>query len=252
MGSIQPPPSPGTARPIGLASTTDPAGREPELQALVERLRGQLDSQSAALQAVISLIHELPLPCLVTDQAGRCLDGNPAFLRSLETNTLQLATGRVRFEDPALQQEWETALVETHVTGIGRNVQIALADGICWIVHLRPWQQLDALNPVNDPRLILAVFETKLPDLQAIADQAIVTARLTQAELQVLAGLLKGLPAKSIAGRRGASVNTVRSQIMAILEKTGFRSQKELMASFGNSSFSTSVDSQHPDSGASY
>jgi DNA-binding CsgD family transcriptional regulator len=82
------------------------------------------------------------------------------------------------------------------------------------------------------------VFEAKLPDLQAIADQAIVTARLTHAELQVLAGLLKGLPAKAIAGKRNASVNTVRSQIMAILEKTGFRSQKELIASFGNSSFS--------------
>ncbi len=48
--------------------------------------------------------------------------------------------------------------------------------------------------------------------------------------------MLKGLPAKAIAGLRGASVNTVRSQIMAILEKTGFRSQKELIATFGHSS----------------
>ena len=218
-------------------------GAEPDLQRLIEQLRGQVDSQSAALQAVISLIHELPLPCLVTDQVGRCLDGNQAFLRSLETQALQLATGRVRFEDPARQQVWETALMETHVTGLGRAVHIARDDGIAWNIHLRPWQALDALGATQEARLILAVFEAKLPDLQAIADQAIVTARLTHAELQVLAGLLKGLPAKAIAGKRNASVNTVRSQIMAILEKTGFRSQKELIASFGNSSFSPSLDS---------
>jgi DNA-binding CsgD family transcriptional regulator len=168
---------------------------------------------------------------------------NQAFLRSLENQSLQLATGRVRFEDPARQQVWETALMETHVTGLGRAVHIARDDGIAWNVHLRPRQALDALGAAQEARLILAVFEAKLPDLQAIADQAIVTARLTHAELQVLAGLLKGLPAKAIAGKRNASVNTVRSQIMAILEKTGFRSQKELIASFGNSSFSPSLDS---------
>jgi DNA-binding NarL/FixJ family response regulator len=67
------------------------------------------------------------------------------------------------------------------------------------------------------------------------------TARLTRAEVEVLAGLLKGLPAKAIASRRSASVNTVRTQIVSILEKTGYNSQKELMASFSHSVLPDSV-----------
>jgi DNA-binding NarL/FixJ family response regulator len=68
-----------------------------------------------------------------------------------------------------------------------------------------------------------------------------VKARLTRAEVEVLAGLLKGLPAKTIATRRSASVNTVRSQIVAILDKTGYNSQKELIASFGASALPDSA-----------
>ena len=61
------------------------------------------------------------------------------------------------------------------------------------------------------------------------------------AEVDVLSGLLQGYTAKVIAKSRGASVNTVRSQIMAILGKTGHRSQKELIAAFGASSFDPSA-----------
>lgn len=57
---------------------------------------------------------------------------------------------------------------------------------------------------------------------------------LTKAELEVLASLLRGQTAKVIARTRGASLNTVRSQITAILAKTGRHTQKELIAAFGN------------------
>ena len=56
-------------------------------------------------------------------------------------------------------------------------------------------------------------------------------ARLTPAEDEILSAMLQGLPAKAIAVRRGASFNTVRSQIVAILDKTGHHSQRELIAS---------------------
>lgn len=59
-------------------------------------------------------------------------------------------------------------------------------------------------------------------------------APLTKAELEVLASLLRGQTAKVIARTRGASLNTVRSQITAILGKTGRHTQKELIAAFSN------------------
>lgn len=61
-------------------------------------------------------------------------------------------------------------------------------------------------------------------------------ARLTPAEAEILSAMLQGLPAKAIAIRRGASFNTVRSQIVAILDKTGHHSQRELIASMKTAS----------------
>jgi DNA-binding CsgD family transcriptional regulator len=70
----------------------------------------------------------------------------------------------------------------------------------------------------------------------AEAQPAIVPAcePLTKAELEVLGSLLRGQTAKEIARSRGASLNTVRSQITSILGKTGRHTQKELIAAFGN------------------
>jgi DNA-binding CsgD family transcriptional regulator len=238
MASIHPPPAPLPGTPVELGRVAGAPG-EPELRQVVAQLRARLDQQTAALHMAATLLQELALACLVTDQAGRCLDANHAFMRSLETGAMQLATGRVRFDDPALQAAWESGLLETHVTGIGRTVALTPREGPGWQVHLRPWSPLDAVTEVPDRRMILALFEPQAAPILTDADREAATARLTQAELQVLASLLKGLPAKAIAGLRGASVNTVRSQIMAILEKTGFRSQKELIATFGHSSLET-------------
>jgi DNA-binding CsgD family transcriptional regulator len=212
---------------------------EPDLRRIIAQLRARLDHQAHALQMAAALLQELPLACLVTDQAGRCLDGNQVLMQMLGAGAMQLATGRVRFDDPEAQREWEEGLVETHVTGLGRTLQIAPRDGPAWRIHLRPWYAPEGLEDAADPRLMLAVFEPQPQAVAAAPDHSASTARLTQAELQVLASLLKGLPAKGIAALRGASVNTVRSQIMTILEKTGFRSQKELIATFGHSGLET-------------
>jgi DNA-binding CsgD family transcriptional regulator len=84
--------------------------------------------------------------------------------------------------------------------------------------------------------MILVVFD-ELPALQPPNARDVAgVAGLTRAEFEVMASLLQGLPAKAIAARRSAAVNTVRSQISTILQKTGHNSQKELIASFGNSS----------------
>jgi len=95
-------------------------------------------------------------------------------------------------------------------------------------------------------RLVYALRGQLLAHLQALALRHHVVTRTADSVYRleadaycvhdlVMSGLLKGWPAKVIASHRSASVNTVRSQIVAILEKTGFKTQKELMACFSNS-----------------
>ncbi len=59
---------------------------------------------------------------------------------------------------------------------------------------------------------------------------------LTTAEAEVAIELCAGLTAEVVAARRGTSVTTVRSQVRAVLEKTAFKSLRELthaLAQFG-------------------
>lgn len=208
-------------------------------------LRERFEAQRAAARRAGELFDALPAACIVTDSAGRCLQATAAFRTQTGHGGFHLATGRVRFDAPQLQQLWETALAEAYLTGLPQSLRLAVSATQGWQVHLKPWLPEEAPDG-PDMRLILASFQEA--SAQALLDPAALAgaARLTQAELDVLSSLLKGLPAKAIAGQRGASVNTVRSQIMAILEKTGFRSQKELIASFGASSFEHSATSYAP------
>ena len=201
----------------------------------------KLDQASAAVQSATHILQHLPSPCLVTDHAGRCMEANGAFSQALEPLAMRLATGRVRFTDPNQQSRWETALFETHATALEQTMQFVAANGKPWSARLVPWHSPVQKCDSPDKKLILAIFEEAVPQGVVEPGSMASTARLTRAEAEVLAGLLKGLPAKAIASYRSASVNTVRTQIVAILEKTGFNSQKELMASFSNSTLPESV-----------
>lgn len=188
----------------------------------------------------VEMLRALPVPCLFTDQAGRCIERNEAFDRAVDLLSIRLLVGRVRFADPQLHQMWETGLAETHATAVGQSFPAHGGDGRPWRVHLIPLHSVIQRNNNFDNKMILVVFERKDQDLQPVVESLTSGAHLTPAELDVAAGLLQGLPAKVIARQRGASVHTVRSQIMAILEKTGHRSQRELMAAFGASAFGPS------------
>jgi DNA-binding CsgD family transcriptional regulator len=204
-------------------------------------MRANLARHTGALQTATQVLKLLPTPCLFTDEAGRCIESNDAFGQSMDALSLRLMTGRVRFAQSEVQGRWETALFETRATALGRTLLVGAPSGRQWKVHLIPWQSPAQAGDAFDRNLILAVFDEKVLEVQAQPGPASFKSRLTRAEVEVLAGLLKGLPAKAIATRRSASVNTVRSQIVAILDKTGYNSQKELIASFGASALPDSA-----------
>jgi DNA-binding CsgD family transcriptional regulator len=219
-------------------------------------IAAKLERQSAAVQSAMAMMKSLPTPCLLTDNAGRCLEANDAFSVALESLSMRLVTGRVRFTRSDLQAKWESALFETHTTALPATMVFADMGGRQWKARLLPWhppvEQHDNLNR----KMIVALFSEMAvqPHPMPAPGSMAATARLTRAEVEVLAGLLKGLPAKAIATRRSASVNTVRTQIVSILEKTGYNSQKELMASFSHSVlpdsvFVSSIHESHPPNG---
>jgi len=200
--------------------------------------RKQLSTKTSALN-MAGLLQALPFPCLLTDEAGRNLDCNAAFASLMAMLSIKTVTGRVRFEEPVLQMRWQAALAQVQETGpVKPPVLAASAGGRHWKFNLIALHTVLDTDVAAHSRQILVVCEEQAA--ASTADAVAKAGRLTKAEQGVLGGLLQGQTAKAIARERGASVNTVRSQITAILQKTGRNTQKELIASFGASSFGAS------------
>lgn len=207
------------------------------------RLRMNLQQAPQAGAGNLDLLRALPTPWMLTDHAGRCIEANAALQSLAASLDFRLVLGRLRFGLADTQARWERALFETHGTALGRAVTLTGAANAAegWCAHLIPWQGLSRDTDGAGAKLIIALFErvaaTPVPDARLLE----LKARLTRAELEVFGALLQGSSAKTIARQRGASFNTIRSQIMRILGKTGHHSQRELIASFGVSSLPDSV-----------
>jgi DNA-binding CsgD family transcriptional regulator len=94
---------------------------------------------------------------------------------------------------------------------------------MCSLWHLRPEQTQGAFGP--QPAALLTVHADTPVDalwLGAMFD-------LTPAEATVAAALMSGLDVKQIADANRRSVHTVRSQLRAVLQKTGARRQVDLV-----------------------
>jgi DNA-binding CsgD family transcriptional regulator len=185
------------------------------------------------VQVASEVIGAFPFPCALVDRLGRCVDRNEAFDRTLAVLPVSLAVGRIRFSHAEWQSLWEDALAQTCDTAAPVTLKLDSDPFRPWTVHLSPLRGVLAAPGRAQPA-VLVVVQGRAP-LAAI--QVRNQARLTQAENEVLGALLRGRSAKVIANARGASVNTVRAQIMSILNKTGAGSQKELIA---DSAFSDS------------
>jgi len=192
----------------------------------------QLALRLPTVASAVQLARIVPRPCLLTDEEGRCIVQNDAFGRVLEATPGAIRGGRVVFDDPFLQDSWQQALQEARITSATQSLLATTSTAQEWMGHVVPFSCVS--SPVHGvPRhLMFAMFE-RSAGTGVRTHPVAGSSPLTKAELEVLESVLLGQTAKVIASTRGCSVNTVRSQIATILGKTGHRSQKELIASFG-------------------
>jgi DNA-binding CsgD family transcriptional regulator len=207
----------------------------PQFQ-IAHDLADTLGTPFPSIQAAGQMVRLLPVPCLLIDQTGRCLERNRGFDKALQVLHGSLQNGRVAFRDPFLQDSWRQALAEGHDTWQSQALLANAASGSQWKVHVVPTPCRNSVAGSPPQRLLFVLFEKVA--VAATPTRSVPSSRpLTKAELEVLASLLLGHTAKVIARTRGASVNTVRSQITSILGKTGHHNQKQLIASFSASAF---------------
>ena len=114
-------------------------------------------------------------------------------------------------------------------------MQVASNLGGAWRLHLISLRMLKPSCDASELGMTLAVFESSTRTEAERLDAARTRYQLTAAQAAVLAHMLQGRSVKRIAADRDCSVDTVRAHVKAVLERTGFHSQRELVAALARS-----------------
>ena len=137
--------------------------------------------------------------------------GGPFAALPFETEDRALLSGVIRKVAGGRAEKVVTLRIRSNVTGSPVIVRVSR-------VEAEPGQTPLAL--VLSTELVWPVgFETTVQEAFG----------LTPAEVDIVRGITLGLPVKDIAGARGRSAETVRTQLRSILQKTETHSQSELV-----------------------
>jgi DNA-binding CsgD family transcriptional regulator len=172
----------------------------------------------------------LGLPALVFDHQGRALAAN----RLIEALTDQIrwqAQDRISLKDASanalFQQAIETLDVKdaTPVLSFASRGEDASAAMVVHIVPIRGMSR-DIFQYCAGVLVMTPVTLPQAPPVELVRSLF----DLTPAEARVARSLTTGETAEAIASGAGVSLNTVRSQVRGVLEKTGCSRQAEVVA----------------------
>jgi DNA-binding CsgD family transcriptional regulator len=190
-----------------------------------QTLRQQVDRALVAASRAESIVGALGEPAMLVDHCGRIL-----FLNDQATHVLPRVCAAARgsqlsFSDSLAELNWRNALRRLAQTGVP---QVAIVASTGAHIDLVPIRHLGFRSDSCETRIALATIRgvRSMPQhMRSLAPRY----GFSGAEVEVLQLLAAGLSAKQVAKQRGASINTVRTQIKALLQKTDTRSQRELL-----------------------
>ncbi len=178
----------------------------------------------------VSLLERFGIPAAVLGVRGDMIACNAEF-EGLGSQVTTGAGDHLRFGDAAANAQWKEALTASSLAGyqpIRSIVVPATSEKVPLVIHLAPLrrQALDffargaflviatppSANPLPGPVILNALYD------------------LTPAESRVASKLMDGLDIETVATSMAVSRETVRTHAKRIYQKTGSRSQAELIA----------------------
>lgn len=230
----------GSAWFLTLQRTVRQGPFEPDEVARLKTLRRPLQTAAslshalsfARVSGMTDAFEHIAKPALILDERGllmRCNDRAEAMLGTL----VELRHREIRFKDGANQRAFDAALARAkpgaalggpapgaamlrHAAGRGIAVD-AIALGDWGRYSFTQASVLVLLDAVGD--------ETRRPEAALPARYG-----LTAAELRIATELAAGSSLRAIADRHRISYETARTQLKAVLSKTGTRRQSELVS----------------------
>jgi DNA-binding CsgD family transcriptional regulator len=192
-------------------------------------LRRRVAEAAARRPDVWGLIEHLPLPAFVVDSHGELLEMNAAALDTLKEMPLIIAGKFVRFSGNGEHACWLRALSEFgSAAGVPQFFAVKSESNAVWKFGIVQFRHLVDQRDAVERGLCLVFAERVGGPSQRALEMFAQAMQLTAAESEILAFMLRGLAPKQIASKRLSSINTVRSQIAAILSKCSCNNQREL------------------------
>ena len=214
---------------------------EPKVIAFFDRLRPHL-ARSSLLAARLGLenaramtqaLADVGLPAAVLRGPGLLYAANPLF-EALMPELCHDRQARLTFSDPTVDRLFADGLdvlARSIIVGAQKVCSIPVPahnDRVPMIVHLLPVRRAarDVFSQATTLVVITPVDRGAVPNAELIAGLF----DLTPAEARVARGVAGGLTLDAIGNSAGVSRETVRSQLKAVLNKTGVSRQAELTA----------------------
>jgi DNA-binding CsgD family transcriptional regulator len=222
----------GVLRPKGAPDFTENERRQ--LEGLLPHIRNALGlwnrlraAQSDTSQAM--LMRDALGACVVCDGEGRLSLASPAAEALAVLAGIRLTEDHIAFDHPRLQAGMMALVARTAAGGPGGTRMVAPnAPGGAIIAHVGRLPRHDAPD-AGPPHRVLLELRVVQPQAPSVASLRAMFG-LGEAEAEVALLLADGLEVEAVAARRGTGFTTVRTQIRAVLAKTGTSSLRELLA----------------------
>lgn len=177
-------------------------------------------------RATVDALESVGLPAAVVTREGRMLAANAALMQ-LEGQFVFLARDRFALADVGPNALLGAALSRLDIEG-GRSIPIpAKGESAPAVVHILPVRRnaADIFSRAHAVVVVTPLDREVAPDADLLSGLF----DLTPSEANVAKGIGAGMDLSAIAHGRGVSLETVRSQIKAVLAKTGMERQADLV-----------------------
>jgi DNA-binding CsgD family transcriptional regulator len=194
---------------------------------LIHRQLGHVQELARSLREALD---ELSIGVVLLRRDGKVFHANTAAVAAVErTRALSLA-GQVTCTVPSQMPLLQKLILDAAETGAGSGLRSGGAMKIHGFagdlqVVITPLKFGKALDSASAVMFCSVPGETP----RGIAQLLRQLHQLTPAEAAVAACLIDGMSVKEIADARGITTNTLRTQLKSIFQKTGARSQADLM-----------------------
>lgn len=186
-------------------------------------------------QGASETLARLGLPAVVLDATGSFVEANEPAETLGDILTFMAIGQRVAFADRRANAFMLSALQKMDEVGSRNSLSFPVCDAegtAVMVGHVMPIRL--AAHDIFANSLALLFF-TPLNRTKALTAELMRSLfDLTVAESRIAKGLVAGQTLKQIASDGDVSINTVRTQLRSILEKTGCSRQTELVTMLGN------------------